>query len=159
MRKVHNNDVVEEGGTSPKGKFGGYAKEISLALGRDPNSSDFDKRHPFDVELSRLTPGQVAFPYHSHSTQWEFYIVISGIGTIRDEDGEHQVVAGDSFLYKPNEAHQIANHGTEDFIFYTIADNPFGDSCYYPDSKKWLVRVPERTLIRSEALDYYDGEE
>ena len=38
-------------------------------------------------------------------------------------------------------------------------DNPIGESCYYPDSKKWIVRSPERRLIRSEALDYYDGEE
>lgn len=159
MRKVNISDVVEEGGVSPKGKFGGYAKEISLALGRDPNSSDLDKRHPFDVELSRLTPGQVAFPYHLHSTQWEFYIVLSGSGTMRDEEGTHRIIAGDAFIYRPNEAHQIANDGTVDLVFYTIADNPFGDHCYYPDSKKWLVRVPGRALIRSEALDYFDGEE
>jgi uncharacterized cupin superfamily protein len=159
MRKVHINDVVEDGGTSPKGKFGGYAKEISLALGRDPISSDYDKRHPFDVELSRLTPGQTACPYHSHSAQWEFYIIVSGSGSMRDEDGVHAITAGDSILYKPNEAHSIVNDGNQDLIFYTIADNPFGDHCYYPDSKKWLVRIPERTLIRSEALDYFDGEE
>jgi hypothetical protein len=29
----------------------------------------------------------------------------------------------------------------------------------YPDSKKWGVRSPERGILRSEALDYYDGEE
>ena len=159
MRKVNANDVGEEGDVSPKGKFGGYAKQISHALGREPRSSDLEKRHPFDVELSRLAPGQVACPYHSHAAQWEFYIVISGVGSVRDEDGTHEVVAGDAFLYKPNEAHQLANRGQEDFIFYTIADNPFGDSCYYPDSKKWLVQIPERTLIRSNALDYFDGEE
>ena len=44
-------------------------------------------------------------------------------------------------------------------MLYIVADNPIGESCYYPDSKKWLVRSPESTLIRSEPLDYYDGEE
>ena len=39
------------------------------------------------------------------------------------------------------------------------ADNPMGESCHYPDSQKWVVRSPERRLIRSEPLDYYDGEE
>ena len=33
------------------------------------------------------------------------------------------------------------------------------DTCYYPDSKKWFVGSPERTLIRSDCLDYYEGEE
>jgi hypothetical protein len=40
-----------------------------------------------------------------------------------------------------------------------IADNPIGESGYYPDSKKWIVRSPERRILRSDALDYYDGEE
>jgi hypothetical protein len=42
---------------------------------------------------------------------------------------------------------------------YVVADNPIGESSYFPDSKKWMVRSPERRLIRSESLEYYDGEE
>ncbi len=57
------------------------------------------------------------------------------------------------------EPHQLINDGTEDMIVYVIADNPIGESCHYPDSGKWLVRSPERRLIRSEALEYFDGEE
>ena len=34
-----------------------------------------------------------------------------------------------------------------------------GESYYYPDSIKWGVPIPKRRLIRSDALDYYDGEE
>jgi hypothetical protein len=40
-----------------------------------------------------------------------------------------------------------------------MADNPIGESNYFPDSGKWFVRSPERRLIRSEALEYHDGEE
>ena len=40
-----------------------------------------------------------------------------------------------------------------------VADNPIGEFAYMVDSKKWLVRSPERRLIRSEGLDYFDGEE
>jgi hypothetical protein len=40
-----------------------------------------------------------------------------------------------------------------------VADNPMGESSHFPDSDKWVVRSPERRIIRSEALDYFDGEE
>jgi len=44
-------------------------------------------------------------------------------------------------------------------ILYVVEDNPIGECYYYPDSKKWSVPIPERKLIRSDALDYYEGEE
>jgi hypothetical protein len=44
-------------------------------------------------------------------------------------------------------------------LLYVVADNPMGESCHYPDSGKWAVRSPERRLIRSEPLDYFEGEE
>jgi hypothetical protein len=53
----------------------------------------------------------------------------------------------------------MINDTEEDLIVYVIADNPIAESGYYPDSKKWIVRTPERRLIRSEGLDYLDGEE
>lgn len=99
------------------------------------------------------------YPYHSHSAQWEFYHVISGKGVARDEHGTTPIVAGDAFIYEPGQAHQFVNDGSEDLVVYVVADNPIGESCHYPDSNKWVVRSPERRLIRSEPLDYFDGEE
>jgi hypothetical protein len=55
--------------------------------------------------------------------------------------------------------HRARNDVQQDLILYFVADNPIGESFYYPDSKKWGVRSPERRIIRSDALDYYDGEE
>jgi hypothetical protein len=40
-----------------------------------------------------------------------------------------------------------------------VADNPIGESYYYPDSQKWGVTDPERRTLRGVALEYYDGEE
>jgi hypothetical protein len=40
-----------------------------------------------------------------------------------------------------------------------VADNPFGESNYFPDSQKWVVRTPKRRAIRSDQIDYYEGEE
>ena len=128
-------------------------------MGRKPQSTDLNERHPFDVEICRVPPGKSSCPYHSHSAQWEFYHVISGKGQIRDGKGLTAVESGDVFIFKPDEAHQVINDSEEELIMYIVADNPIGETCHYPDSNKWLVRSPERRLIRSEALDYLDGEE
>jgi uncharacterized cupin superfamily protein len=69
------------------------------------------------------------------------------------------IEAGDAFIFKPGEAHQLINSGSEDLIVYVIADNPIGESCFYPDSKKWAVKSPDYRLIRGKPLDYYDGED
>ena len=159
MRKVNLRDVPEESWSSPKGKFAGFGKEISIALGRKPASTDLNERHPFDVEVQRLSPGQTACPYHSHSAQWEFYQVISGAGIVRHKDGTAPITAGDAFIFGPGEPHQLTNDGKEDLVMFVVADNPIGESCHYPASGKWLVRSPERQIIRSANLDYYDGEE
>jgi uncharacterized cupin superfamily protein len=159
MQKVNTNRMTPERWASPKGTMAGEGLEISIELGRNPASTDFNERHPFDVEIARIPPGKAPYPYHSHSAQWEFYHVVSGTGSVRHDEGVTAVEAGDAFLFKPGEAHQIVNDGTTDLVFYCVADNPVGESCHYPDSGKWLVRSPERRLIRSESLDYFDGEE
>lgn len=159
MRKINSNRLIEDSWSSPKGKFRGAGREISIALGRDPSSVNPKDRHPFDVEILRIPPGQIPYPYHSHAAQWEFYHVISGRGVVRDENGTTAIETGDAFIFPPDEPHQLRNDGSEDLLVYVIADNPIGESCFYPDSKKWLVRSPERKLLRGEACDYYDGEE
>lgn len=158
--KIVNTEKLEEiGWKSPEGKFGGAGKQVSEALGRDPISMNLLARHPFDVEILRLEPGQKPYPFHCHSAQWEFYHVIAGTGSVRHDAGTSPIRQGDAFIFKPGEAHQIINTGDKDLVVYVIADNPVGDSCHYPDSNKYLVRSPETKIIRSDNLDYYDGEE
>lgn len=159
MKKININDLEEITWSSPKGKFAGAGRQVSEALGRKPLSTDLKERHPFDVEILRVFPGKSAYPYHSHGAQWELYHVISGKGVVRHNGGKTEIEPGDSFLFKPGEPHELLNTGTEDLSLYVIADNPINESGYYPDSKKWIVRMPERTIIRSDALDYWDGEE
>lgn len=159
MRKVNVRDIDEIKWDSPKGRFKGAGKELSEALGRDPSSTDVMKRHPFDVEILRIEPGQTPYAYHLHSQQWEFYHIMSGSGTVRDESGTTPVEAGDAFVFPPGEAHQLSNDGDQDLVVFVVADNPFGEFWYQPDSKKWSVSLPKRTHIRSESLDYFDGEE
>ena len=159
MQKVNVREIAEDSWVSPKGKFASIDKEISVALGRENHSTDINLRHPFDVEICRIPPGKAMCPFHLHSAQWEFYHVIEGTGQVRDALGFSSIVAGDAFIFKPGEPHQILNDSTQDLVLYIVADNPIGESCYYPDSGKWLVQSPERTVIRSDGLDYLEGEE
>jgi len=144
---------------SPKGTMAGEGIEVSEALGRKPRSTDLRERHPFDVEILRIPAGKAPYPYHSHSAQWEFYHVISGSGTVRYEGGTTPIVEGDACIFEPGQAHQFFNDGTEDLVLYVVADNPIGECWHYPDSGKWGVPIPERRNLRSEPLDYFDGEE
>ncbi len=159
MNKINTINLAEDSWSSPKATFASSGKQVSEALGRKPQSTDVRERHPFDVEICRIPPGKRNCPYHSHSAQWEFYHVISGRGQVRHQEGLTPIEPGDAFLFEPGQPHQLINDGDDDLVVYVVADNPIGESCHYPDSGKWLVRSPERRLIRSEALDYFDGEE
>ena len=162
MRKVNINEIKEEAWQSPGGKYAVSFKGISEALGREPASLDLSKRHPFDLEWNCVPPGKPNFPYHAHSAQWELYLIVSGEGKVRDKDGTTEVVAGDAFIFGPDQPHQLINLGKEDLVYYVIADNPIGESGYYPDSGKWKVNkssAADRVVIKGRETDYFDGEE
>jgi uncharacterized cupin superfamily protein len=160
MRKINLTAIPEKEKKSPKGKYQSYMKEVSVALGREPSSLNLMRRHPFDLAVVRIPPGATLCPYHAHSAQWELYVVMAGVGSVRHENGVSEVSAGDAFLFGPGEAHQIANPGKEDLVYQVMADNPFGATCYYPDSKKWLVGQPsEWIILKGSETDYLDGEE
>ena len=160
MQIVSLNTIPERETKSPKGKFHAFAKDISIALGREPRSLDLRKRHPFDLAIIRIPPQATHCPYHAHSAQSELYVVVAGAGEVRHQGGTSSVSVGDAFLFGPGDAHQISNAGTTDLIYYVIADNPFGTSCYYPDSRKWMVGQPsERLTIKGEPVAYHEGEE
>src|SRR6266852_4520893 len=160
MRKVNLKDIEEKERKSPKGKFHKFVKDISIALGREPDSLDLFKRHPFDLALVRIPKGKSLCPYHSHSAESELYLVVSGRGSIRDKDGATIVAEGDAFFFQPGEAHQVTNAGDEDLVYYVIADNPRsggkgGDSCFYPDSGKWAVvnERMEEVIVKGQETD------
>jgi uncharacterized cupin superfamily protein len=161
MKKINLHDIREEERRSPRGKFHKHIKEISIALGREADSLDLSKRHPFDLTLVRIPPGKSYCPYHAESAQWELYLVVSGRGLVRDSSGVAEVSPGDAFLFKPGEAHPLSCAGSEDFVYYVIADNPLNDSCYYPDSGKWMAMKEgsERVVVKGAETDYFDGEE
>ncbi len=158
MKKVNTRDVPGEVWTFAKGQVCKHRSEpVPETRTRAPI---FDGRFLKKAALRRRDlpdpAGQErACPFHSHSAQWEFYHVISGTGVVRDGSGTTPVEPGDAFVFGPGEAHQVTNDGAADLVLYIVADNPMGESCHYPDSGKWMVRSPDKVILRSPPLDYH----
>jgi uncharacterized cupin superfamily protein len=158
-RKLHPDALEWALWESPKKRFRGWSKELSIALGAQRNTPTGLGGHPFDLELSKFEPGQTGVPFHRHTTQWEFFLVLDGHARIRAADGTHEFHAGDAILQPPGSPHQIRNGSdTEDLIFLLIADNPPADIYFYPDTGKWGFR-PGGKFFRMTEEPYWDGEE
>jgi mannose-6-phosphate isomerase-like protein (cupin superfamily) len=153
MRKINVNEITEQERKSPRGKYHAFYKELSVALGREPRSLDLAKRHPLNLGLMRIPPRATFCPFHSHAAQWELYLVVSGTGAVRHEGGMTEIHAGDTFIFGPGQTHQISNPGKHDLVYYVVADNPVGDSCHDPDRKKWMVGIPQRTIVKGQETD------
>jgi len=159
MEKINESEVLEQLIESPKGRFGLSRHHISLALGGKKDQGVWGGGHPFDVELSVLPPGKKNHPFHSHAAQWEYYIFLSGTGRFLNEEKEwNEVKAGDHIICPPKEAHQLENNGTEDLVYYVIADHHPADITTYPNTNKRHLK-PEYQVVDIEPVDYYKNEE
>jgi len=96
MKHVALSDIEESEIRSPKGRFHAFRRHISLALGAPRDAGVAGGGHPFDVELTRLPPGATNCPFHAHAGQWELYLILSGVGEIRSDEGVTVIKAGDS---------------------------------------------------------------
>jgi uncharacterized cupin superfamily protein len=161
MHKVNISQVpTEENPPSPGGRFRSFSQNISIALGRTKDSDSKVSSQPFDLELCRVPPGASPCPYHAHSGQSELYLVLSGYGKFRSPSGLTDLHIGDAVFCGPGEPHQIINDSEQDLVFYIIADNPVGETCYYPDSDKWGLPLNlNGSILKGVAVGYFDGEE
>jgi uncharacterized cupin superfamily protein len=157
-RRVHAPSLPWDVWRSPKGRFAGASREVSIALGARRNTPTGLGGHPFDLEWGLLHPGECPCPFHSHSAQWELFIFLSGTAAVRTANGWSEVQPGDCVLHAPGQPHQFANRGNDDVEYLLIADNPLSEHWHYPDSGKWGLRAP-RMFFRAQTADYWDGEE
>lgn len=158
QRKLNLADAAWVAWESPKKKFRSSYQEISIALGAKHHTSTGLGGHPFDLEHGKVAAGQCGCPFHSHSSQWELFIFLSGTATIRTPAGTTVARTGDVILHPPGEAHQFTNTGSDDVHYLLIADNPPTDIWHYPDSNKW-GHNSTRDFFRMNEADYWDGEE
>jgi uncharacterized cupin superfamily protein len=156
MNQVNQNDLPWIERKSPRGTFHKFRRDLSHALA-PPKTGPA----PFEVELVRLPRGAANFPFHSHSAEWECYLILAGSGTIRARQRRSKLVAGDCVMCPPGEAHQIVNDGEGDLLYYVIANNAASDIWHYPDSDKWGFALPngDDVYFRTSEVDYYDREE
>jgi uncharacterized cupin superfamily protein len=140
---------------SPKGKYA--LRRQVLVSGSTPKDTS-----PFEVELDELPPGATNYPFHYHTVDHEFFVVVSGSGKLRTKDGMHPINSGDFFNFPPREPHQIINDSDAPLVYYVVANNSLGhDACFYPDSKKWGFDAveDEGKITTVSEVGYYTGEE
>ena len=158
MKKVNLNSLKEVEHKSPKGRFNTIYRNIAAAFRRKAAGPSLPGRPPFEVEHVRVPPGARNFPFHSHSAEWEFYLIVSGNGTVRAGEKRSKIRPGDCLMCPPGEPHQLINNGDEDLVYYVVADNAPTDFWYYPDSGKFGARSL-RKFFRLQETSYWDGEE
>ena len=160
MNKINLAEISIEKSRSPKGHFRRLSQHISQALAGVNGLGASGLTWPFEVDLVRVPAGAINWPYHSHSAQWELYLILAGRGQVRTPDGLAELREGDCLVHPPGEAHQITNTGATDLVYYIIADNPASDVCHYPDSNKWqMPGLPHPIRVTESVSDRYDGEE
>lgn len=112
-----------------------------------------------------VEPGKRAFPYHAHSVIEELFIITEGSGTLRHEDEEFPIKAGDVISAPLGEAHQIHNTGDTDLHYLAISSKESTDVVVYPDSEKVLAYsnvFPDgirHITKKGDARDYFEGED
>lgn len=108
------------------------------------------------VNIDYVPPRSYSTKYHSHSQQEEFFMILSGSGTLRLNDQEWLVEQGD-FIAKPAAqeiAHTFYNSGNESLVILDVGTNEKEDTCYYPDEDIYLQKSnDQRRIFRGKDLD------
>jgi len=161
MKRVNQDDLPWIERASPRGRYRRFRRDVAGALAESASGPALPGPAPFEVELVRLPPGATNYPFHSHSAEWECYLILAGSGTLRAGARRERVGRGDCVMCPPGEAHQLLNDGADDLLYYVIANNAPGDVWHYPDSDKWGFALPdgEDHYFRASPVDYFDREE
>jgi uncharacterized cupin superfamily protein len=108
------------------------------------------------VNIDYVPPRSYSTKYHSHSQQEEFFMILSGSGTLRLNDKEWLVEQGD-FIAKPAAqeiTHTFYNSGNESLVILDVGTNEKEDTCYYPDEDMYLQKSNnQRRIFRGKDLD------
>ena len=101
------------------------------------------------VNIDYVPPRAYSTKYHSHSQQEEFFIILSGTGTLRLQDKERDVKQGD-FFAKPagqNIAHTFYNSSDNILVILDVGTNEKEDTCYYPDEDVYMQKSNEQRRV------------
>lgn len=140
----------------PHDEFVGKAKRIGRAAGGEK----------LGATIYEISPGRRMMPYHYHLGIEEAIYVLDGEGTLRLDDEEHGISAGDYVALPADEtgAHQIENTGEEPIRYLCFSTMEDPDVVVYPDSEKVMVAGGgeegyRKVLDENAELEYWDREE
>ena len=123
--------------------------------------------------ITSVSPGRSAYPFHSHRVNEEMFFVLQGQGEVRIGPETLPIRAGDFIACPaggPETAHQIRNTGSEELRYLAVSTLQTPEIAEYPDSGKFGVyanfppgpdgkRQPFYFMGRENmGLDYWDGE-
>ena len=94
------------------------------------------------VNIDYVKPGGKSVKYHSHSRQEEFFLIMSGNGTLRMNGEEIPVKTGD-VISKPagkDIAHQFINNSLEILQILDVGTREKDDVATYPDENVVYIR-------------------
>jgi uncharacterized cupin superfamily protein len=94
------------------------------------------------VNIDYVPPKAYSTKYHSHSQQEEFFMILSGMGTLRLNEEEKNVSQGDFFAKPAGEdiAHTFYNSGDEVLTILDVGTIESEDTCYYPDEDMYMQK-------------------
>jgi uncharacterized cupin superfamily protein len=107
-----------------------------------------------------LDPGNSVCPYHYEHPEEEWLLVWSGSPTLRDPDGEHELVPGDLVCFSegPDGAHKVTNRTEEPVRIVMLSTKAKTAMAIYPDSNKVGIWPLGKLFRIDDAVDYWDGE-
>ena len=92
----------------------------------------FPNDHIPGVGMLEIAPAH-QLPKHHHEPE-ELYVVLSGHGSVKVSDKEHQLAPGTSVHIPSNAVHVTRNTGQEPLrILYTFPQSPFSQVDYHLD--------------------------
>jgi uncharacterized cupin superfamily protein len=125
-------------------------------------SSTREKGRKIGISHEELPPGKQTVPFHYHLVEEEHIVALEGEATLRLGDERYTIRAGDyvGFPAGQRAGHCLINEGDQPFRYLMIGDRSPHEIVFYPDSRKVMLRSPERTMFIREGqpLDYFDGE-
>ncbi len=89
----------------------------------------------FGANLVELAPGAASSLRHYHMMQDEFVMVTSGICTLVDDDGEHEMRPGDCAAFPAGETngHHLINRTGSPATFLVVGTRTPQDTAFYSD--------------------------
>ena len=89
------------------------------------------------TSVTKVPPGNRAFPLHNHRVNEELFFILEGIGEVRIGDERFPIKKGDFLSCPPGgpaTAHQIINTGDADMTYIGISTKLSPEIAEYPDS-------------------------